>query len=90
VKWSTIYPEFISYSHLTLLAVLVSLIVVFEIGSIVSATARSSHALIVGRMISGCGAAGMTGGVLLTVNTLVPLKSRPKYLGKCPMAVVVE
>jgi len=33
-------------------------------------------------MISGCGAAGMTGGVLLTVNTLVPLKSRPKYLGE--------
>ena len=61
--------------------VLIALVAIFEIGSIVSATAPTSRALIVGRVITGVGGAGITSGALILINSLVPLKSRPKYLG---------
>lgn len=60
-----------------------ALVTIFEIGSIVAATALNSKALIIGRAITGAGGAGISAGVLVLVNVLVPLQSRPKYLGRC-------
>lgn len=62
--------------------VFIALVAVFELGSIVCATAPSSQALIVGRVVSGIGGAGIPSGALLVINGLVPLQSRPKYLGQ--------
>lgn len=67
---------------LTLQAVLIALVAIFELGSLVCATAPTSQALIVGRVISGIGATGITSGGFVTINMIVPLKSRPKYLGQ--------
>ncbi|MCJ1379800.1 hypothetical protein MMC17_002903 [Xylographa soralifera] len=69
------------YTHYSGKWVLIALVATFELGSIVSATAPTSRALIVGRVITGVGGAGITSGALILINSLVPLQSRPKYLG---------
>lgn len=56
-------------------------IAIFEVGSIICAAAPSSKALIVGRVISGIGGAGVTPGAFLLITFLVPMQSRPKYIG---------
>lgn len=56
-------------------------IAIFEVGSIVCAAAPSSNALIVGRVISGIGGAGVAPGAFLLVFFLVPMQARPKYIG---------
>ncbi|KAL8951919.1 MAG: hypothetical protein Q9222_002138 [Ikaeria aurantiellina] len=61
--------------------VLIGLVAIFELGSIVSAAAPNSNALIVGRVVAGIGAAGVSSGTLILINTLIPLQSRPKYFG---------
>jgi MFS family permease len=61
--------------------VLVTLVAVFEIGSIVAALAPNSRTLIVGRAITGAGGGGISAGSLILINILVPLQSRPKYSG---------
>lgn len=57
------------------------LTVIFEVGSILCAAAPTSNALIVGRAITGIGAAGIAPGAYLMVTMIVPLQDRPKYLG---------
>ncbi|KAH8815990.1 major facilitator superfamily transporter [Xylogone sp. PMI_703] len=52
-------------------------IVIFEVGSILCAAAPNSAALIVGRTISGVGAAGLLCGSLAIFGRSVPLKKRP-------------
>ncbi|KAL4931637.1 uncharacterized protein BDV17DRAFT_280129 [Aspergillus undulatus] len=47
--------------------VLISAVLVLGIGSIVPASARSSAAFIIGRAVSGCGAAGILNGVLIPI-----------------------
>jgi MFS family permease len=54
---------------------------IFEIGSIICATAPNSKALIVGRVITGIGGAGVPPGALLLITYLVPVQARPKYIG---------
>ncbi|CAD0093561.1 unnamed protein product [Aureobasidium mustum] len=61
--------------------VLVTLVSVFEIGSIVCASAPTSHALIVGRVIQGMGGAGIASGAIILISMLVPLQARPKWTG---------
>ncbi|KAL9616875.1 MAG: hypothetical protein Q9160_008297 [Pyrenula sp. 1 TL-2023] len=61
--------------------VLFTLVAIFEIGSIVCATAPTSNALIVGRAITGIGGAGISSGAFVLISLLVPLQSRPKYAG---------
>ena len=61
--------------------VLIILVAIFEIGSIVCAAAPTSHALIVGRAITGIGGAGIASGAFVLISLLVPLQSRPKWLG---------
>ncbi|QDS78021.1 hypothetical protein FKW77_002856 [Venturia effusa] len=57
------------------------IVVIFEIGSTVCASARSSEALIVGRAITGIGAAGIFVGVAVIGTDLVPLRKRPMLQG---------
>lgn len=53
---------------------------IFELGSIVCATAQSSIVLILGRLIAGAGAAGLYVGTLAVVGHAVPIRRRPAYL----------
>jgi MFS family permease len=61
--------------------VLIALVSIFEIGSIVCASAPSSNALIVGRVVQGIGGAGIGSGAIILVSMLVPLQARPKWTG---------
>ena len=69
------------YKYYSAKWILVALVAIFEVGSIVCATAPSSNALIVGRVITGIGGAGIASGAFLLISLLVPLRSRPKYTG---------
>lgn len=53
----------------------------FEVGSAVCGAAPSSTALIIGRSIAGLGGAGLFSGALIIINSTVPLRVRPIYLG---------
>lgn len=61
--------------------VLIILVSIFEIGSIVCASAPTSHALIVGRVVQGIGGAGIASGAIILISMLVPLQARPKWTG---------
>ena len=63
-----------------LLTVFFTAVLIFEAGSVVCAAARSSAIFIVGRAISGCGAAGVYAGVLTMVAQAAPMEKRPIYL----------
>ncbi|KAI0865359.1 MFS general substrate transporter [Xylaria cubensis] len=54
---------------------------VLEVGSLVAGVAPTSNALIVGRAVSGIGAAGIYVGAILIITTTVPLRQRPIYTG---------
>ncbi|KAF2827813.1 MFS multidrug transporter-like protein [Ophiobolus disseminans] len=56
-------------------------IALFEVGSIVCATAPSSLIFIIGRAVAGCGAAGLMQGAFAIVVKTVPLSRRPFYFG---------
>ncbi|RYC59620.1 hypothetical protein CHU98_g6581 [Xylaria longipes] len=53
----------------------------FEIGSLVAGVAPTSNALVVGRTVSGVGAAGIFAGAIIIIATAVPLRQRPIYTG---------
>ncbi|CAH0038141.1 unnamed protein product [Clonostachys solani] len=54
---------------------------IFEVGSILCATAVNSPMFIVGRAIAGFGAAGILQGALSIISQVVPLEKRPLYMG---------
>jgi MFS family permease len=56
-------------------------VAIFEIGSIICAAASSSVVLIVGRVVTGVGSAGVPPGAFLLITYLVPVQDRPKYIG---------
>ncbi|EPE30561.1 MFS general substrate transporter [Glarea lozoyensis ATCC 20868] len=56
-------------------------ILLFELGSAVCGSARTSSAFIVGRAISGVGAAGIFAGSVVSIVYAVPLHKRPKIQG---------
>ncbi|KAK6064073.1 major facilitator superfamily transporter [Seiridium cupressi] len=56
-------------------------VVVFEIGSVVCATARSSSTLIAGRVVAGLGGAGLLNGCLIIMNSSVPPHRTPALMG---------
>lgn len=56
-------------------------ITLFEIGSLVCATAPSSQALIVGRAIAGLGVGGIFSGALVILAYSLPLRKRPIAFG---------
>ncbi|KAF2276879.1 MFS general substrate transporter [Westerdykella ornata] len=57
------------------------LLLVFEIGSVICAIAQNSVTLIVGRAVSGIGAAGSMGGAAIIVSYCLPLVKRPVLMG---------
>ncbi|KAK8054688.1 hypothetical protein PG994_009755 [Apiospora phragmitis] len=56
-------------------------ILIFEVGSTISAAAPNSTAFIAGRALSGVGGAGLTAGGQVVFVDLLPLAKRPKYQG---------
>ncbi|OJD19720.1 hypothetical protein AJ78_00343 [Emergomyces pasteurianus Ep9510] len=55
-------------------------IFIFEVGSVICAAATSSNMFIVGRAISGCGAAGVFSGVMTIVGYAARVEQRPACL----------
>ncbi|KAF5660541.1 major facilitator superfamily transporter [Fusarium heterosporum] len=70
--------------------ILFTLTTIFEIGSIVCASAPNSNALIIGRAITGIGGAGIGSGAFVYITLLFPLEERPKYLGSLGSAFGVS
>ncbi|KAH8904379.1 MFS general substrate transporter [Coniochaeta sp. PMI_546] len=56
-------------------------VAIFEIGSLVCATAPSSNAFIVGRAVAGMGTAGMFSGSVVILSYTLPLRQRPAAFG---------
>ncbi|KAI1498097.1 major facilitator superfamily domain-containing protein [Biscogniauxia marginata] len=56
-------------------------VVLFELGSLVSAVAPSSTAFIVGRAIAGMGTAGLFSGAIVILSYSLPLRRRPIMFG---------
>lgn len=69
------------YSFLNMKWLFISCLLLFEIGSLISAAAPTSSALIAGRAISGLGASGVFTGALTTISTVVPLARRGLFIG---------
>jgi MFS family permease len=56
-------------------------LVVFELGSIVSALAPNSMALIIGRAVSGVGASGLVSGTTTIMSYCIALKTQAMMMG---------
>ncbi|KAI0099778.1 major facilitator superfamily domain-containing protein [Nemania sp. FL0031] len=56
-------------------------LVIFLIGNLICALARSSTVLIVGRAVAGLGASGIFAGSFVVLTTVIPLHRRAVYLG---------
>jgi predicted MFS family arabinose efflux permease len=56
-------------------------IAIFEVGSVVSGSAPTSIALILGRSIAGIGSAGIFAGSFIIIGFSVPPRHRPRYMG---------
>lgn len=52
---------------------------IFEMGSVICALASNSPVFILGRAISGLGAAGIVAGMFVVINT-IPMRERPRLL----------
>ncbi|KAF3085426.1 hypothetical protein TWF102_011570 [Orbilia oligospora] len=61
--------------------VLIGNILLFEIGSALCGAAPNSSSFIVGRAISGIGAAGIFAGTVVCIVHIVPLHKRPQFQG---------
>ena len=59
----------------------ITCVLIFELGSLVSAVAPTSAALIAGRAVSGLGASGIFTGALTTISTILPLEKRGAFIG---------
>lgn len=69
------------YTHFDVKKTFLTSIAVFEIGSLVCATAPSSNALIVGRAVAGLGVGGLFTGSIMVVVRCMPLRRRPATMG---------
>ncbi|KAL3423790.1 major facilitator superfamily transporter [Phlyctema vagabunda] len=56
-------------------------IAIFEIGSLVCATAPNSVALIIGRAVAGIGSGGLFSGAIVILAYCLPLRKRPAAFG---------
>ncbi|ETS73840.1 hypothetical protein PFICI_14786 [Pestalotiopsis fici W106-1] len=61
--------------------VFLSAVMLFEIGSAVCGAAPNSVAFILGRVIAGCGSAGVFSGTIVIMIPMAPLEKRPMYQG---------
>src|SRR5262245_25542434 len=64
-------------------------VAIFEIGSLLCATAPNSPAFVVGRAVAGLGSAGVMAGMVMLTVDLIPLRKRPMWqgVGGCVMLV---
>ncbi|KAH7355408.1 major facilitator superfamily domain-containing protein [Rhexocercosporidium sp. MPI-PUGE-AT-0058] len=69
------------YSNFSIKWVFITSIAIFEFGSLICAATPTSIGLIVGRAIAGVGCAGIFSGALIILSQIVPLRSRPTYMG---------
>jgi EmrB/QacA subfamily drug resistance transporter len=69
------------FSNFSMKHAFLSFMAVFELGSLLCATAVNSPMLIVGRAIAGCGAAGCATGGFSIVASSLPLHKRSLYIG---------
>ncbi|KAL7971888.1 major facilitator superfamily domain-containing protein [Trichoderma sp. SZMC 28014] len=69
------------YAEFHIKWVFLSALLIFEVKSILCATAPTSVALIVGRAVAGIGGAGIVSGALVILSRCLPLHKRPKYTG---------
>lgn len=69
------------YTFVSVKLVYLCAIGMFEVGSLICATAPNAIALIFGRAIAGLGAAGMFSGSVLVLAHAVPLERRAAYTG---------
>lgn len=69
------------YKYFDLKIVFLSGIAVFELGSLVCGVAKNSHTLIVGRAITGVGAAGVISGCFCIIACSVEAHKRPLFTG---------
>jgi MFS family permease len=69
------------YKYFDLKTVFLASIVIFEAGSLVCGLARNSDTLIVGRAITGIGAAGVISGCFCIIACSVAAHKRPLYTG---------
>jgi MFS family permease len=68
------------YSLFSVRRVFVAAIVIFMVGSAISAAATSSAAFIVGRAITGVGSAGVLTGTFMALIGITPLRLRPIFI----------
>lgn len=69
------------YKYFSAKWTLVVLVSIFTVGTILCSAAPTSNAFIVGRTITGIGAAGCTVGGQVILVEILPLRKRPKYQG---------
>ncbi|KAM0459127.1 hypothetical protein ACHAO4_002519 [Trichoderma viride] len=67
------------YNIFPIKAVLLTAIATFLVGSVLSSTARSSLMFIVGRAVTGLGAAGIFAGAFTAAVHIMPLRWRPVF-----------
>ncbi|KAI1170047.1 azole resistance protein 1 [Nemania sp. FL0916] len=81
------------YTFFSIKTVFLISIAIFELGSLVCATAPSSNAFIVGRAFAGLGSAGINAGFIIILAASLPLERRPifvsSYSGMYGVAAVV-
>ncbi|RDW70946.1 putative HC-toxin efflux carrier [Coleophoma cylindrospora] len=69
------------YSYFPIKWVYLTAFGIFEIGSLICATAPNSTAFIIGRAIAGLGSAGLFSGAMIIISNISPLEKRPMYTG---------
>lgn len=69
------------YKYFDLKSVFMTSIAVFEVGSLVCAVAKNSDTLIVGRAVTGVGAAGVISGCFGIIACSIEPHKRPVYTG---------
>jgi MFS family permease len=68
------------YSFLPVKPLFIAAMIIFEAGSVLCASAPSSNIFIMGRVISGVGAAGIYAGGMIVITTAVPIERISIYL----------
>ncbi|KAF2686350.1 putative efflux pump antibiotic resistance protein [Lentithecium fluviatile CBS 122367] len=56
-------------------------VLVFELGSLICGVSKNSEMLVAGRVITGCGGAGITIGTYVIIAHLVPPAKAPSFIG---------
>lgn len=66
------------YTLLTLKSTFLAFLGLFEIGSVLCGTARSSTMLILGRAVAGMGGSGLTNGAITILSAAAPKQQQPR------------